>query len=62
MFPFLFSNANVTHTVILRPLSPGLYNMSWAKLTYDTGVDGIVQVRHGLYIFGILKLWMFGNY
>lgn len=40
------NNANVTHTVILRPLSPGLYNMSWAKLTYDTGVDGIVQVGY----------------
>ena len=33
------SNTNLTHTVILRPLSYGLYNISWARISY-TSSDG----------------------
>ena len=33
------SNTNLTHTVILRPLSYGLYNISWARLSYSSA-DG----------------------
>ena len=30
------SNSNITHAVILKPLMPGVYNVSWAQVTYTT--------------------------
>jgi len=33
-------NTNVTHTVILRPLSFGLYNISWARISYTSSDNG----------------------
>ena len=35
----LISKANTTHTVILRPLSEGVYNLSFAVMTYKAS-DG----------------------
>lgn len=31
-----FRKGNVTHTVIVAPLAPGVFNISWAQLTYKS--------------------------
>jgi translocon-associated protein subunit beta len=40
------NNGNVTHTVILRPLSAGMYNISWASLNYVADENGNSQVGY----------------
>ena len=40
------STANVTHTVILRPLAAGVYNISWATLSYVNGEEGQTHVSY----------------
>ncbi|XP_003382402.1 PREDICTED: translocon-associated protein subunit beta-like [Amphimedon queenslandica] len=38
------NSGNVTHTVILRPLSSGIYNISWGSLSYISNEDGHKKV------------------
>ncbi|XP_064391244.1 translocon-associated protein subunit beta-like [Halichondria panicea] len=35
-------DANLTHIVIIKPLQAGIFNMSWAQVTY-TDADGITK-------------------
>lgn len=45
LFLLSLSKANATHTVILRPLSEGIYNLSFAVMTYQASEGGQEQVR-----------------
>lgn len=37
------ANANVTHTVVLRPLAAGFFNMSWASINYQSPESKSIQ-------------------
>lgn len=39
------SSGNVSHTVILHPLSSGVYNISWASLSYVSNEEGQEKVK-----------------
>lgn len=39
------SSGNVSHTVILHPLSSGVYNISWASLSYVFNEEGQEKVK-----------------
>lgn len=38
------SNSNVTHSVILKPLVSGLFNVSWGQVSYTSADTGDKKV------------------
>lgn len=55
------SSGNVSHTVILHPLSSGVYNISWASLSYVSNEEGQEKVKLLITIIVIMIIIMTGT-